>query len=87
MKSSYRLIGMFWDHRPESNALLEPVAYDPFYLEAGHPDCLFDCDGKHRYVTLTGLLTVNSQQGMDAHVLHKRIARRISMSPSARLTS
>ena len=30
------------------------------------PDCLFDCDGKHRYVTLTGLLAVDSQQDMDA---------------------
>lgn len=65
MKSSYRLIGVFWDHRPEATVSLVPAAYDPFYLEAGHPDCLFDCKGKHRYVTLTELLSLNSQEDLD----------------------
>ena len=66
MKRSYRLIGAFLDHRPESNTSLEPVAYDPFYLEAGHPDCLFDCEGKRRYITLTEIFAVDSQQELDA---------------------
>ena len=72
MKNSYQLIGLFWDHRPESTVSLEPVAYDPFYLEAGHPDCLFDCNGKNRYVTLTELLSLNSQE--DADILVARLA-------------
>ncbi|TPF89058.1 hypothetical protein [Bifidobacterium sp. UTBIF-56] len=63
---------MFWDHRPESTVSLEPKAYDSFYLEAGHPDCLFDGNGKHRYVTLTELLSLNSQK--DADVLVARLA-------------
>ncbi|NMM98698.1 hypothetical protein [Bifidobacterium olomucense] len=62
MKSTYKLIGVFWDHRPESNTSLEPIDYDPFYLEAGHPDCLFDCIGKRRYITLSKLLAADSEQ-------------------------
>ncbi|OXN01730.1 hypothetical protein [Bifidobacterium vansinderenii] len=66
MKTSYRLIGLFWDHRPESSLSLEPIDYDPLYLEAGHPDCLFDFAGKHRYITLTELLSVDSQHAADS---------------------
>ncbi|WP_140558055.1 hypothetical protein [Bifidobacterium sp. UTCIF-39] len=66
MKKSYRLPGVFWDHRPESISALESVAYNPFYLKVGHPECLFDYNGKHRCISLTELLSLSSQTAVDS---------------------
>lgn len=62
MKTSYKLIGLFWDHRPESESPLDTVPFDPLFLESGHPYCLFDSDAKRRRIPLTRLLALKSQQ-------------------------
>ena len=41
MKSTYDLIGTFWDGRP-ADAVAQTVPYDPLMPEAGTPYCLFD---------------------------------------------
>lgn len=57
MKSTYDLIGTFWDGRP-SDISAETVLYDPLVPEAGTPYCLFDIDGKQRSVRLSELFAV-----------------------------
>lgn len=47
MKSTYDLIGTFWDGRP-ADAVAQTVPYDPLMPEAGTPYCLFDINGKRR---------------------------------------
>lgn len=43
MKSTYDLIGAFWDGRP-ADVVAQTTAYDPLMPEAGTPHCLFDVD-------------------------------------------
>lgn len=57
MKSTYDLIGTFWDGRP-ADIVTETVLYDPLLPEAGTPYCLFDIDGKQRSVRLSALFAV-----------------------------
>ena len=59
MKSTYDLIGTFWDGRPAAVAA-ETVPYDPLVPEAGTPYCLFDIDGKQRSIRLSALFAVRN---------------------------
>lgn len=79
MKNTYQLIGVFWDRRPESESSTELVDFDPLYLEAGEPECLFDCLGKRRYVTVSALLSLSSQQDVERLVSLLRDCTHIAM--------
>lgn len=57
MKSTYDLIGTFWDGRP-ADAVAQTVPYDPLMPEAGTPYCLFDINGKRRGIWLSVLFAV-----------------------------
>lgn len=68
MKNTYKLIGVFWDGKPAADlpAALRP--YDPEYLKAGSPPCLFDLAGKRRRVNLSRLLDISGQSDLDSLV-------------------
>ncbi len=60
MKSTYNLIGTFWDGRP-ANTIAETVPYDSLMPEAGTPYCLFDIHGKRRSIRLSILFAVQDE--------------------------
>lgn len=60
MKSTYDLIGTFWDGRP-ADAVAQTVPYDPLMPEAGTPYCLFDINGKRRGIWLSVLFAVRDE--------------------------
>lgn len=60
MKSTYDLIGTFWDGRPAS-AIAEMVPYDSLMPEVGTPYCLFDIYGKQRSIRLSVLFAVQDE--------------------------
>ena len=60
MKSTYDLIGTFWDGRP-GDIIAETVPYDPLMPEAGTPYCLFDIHGKRRSIRLSALFAVRDE--------------------------
>ncbi len=60
MKSTYDLIGTFWDGRP-ADAATETVPYDPLIPEIGTPYCLFDAHGKQRSIRLSALFAVRDE--------------------------
>lgn len=59
MKSTYELIGTFWDGRP-ANFTAKTVPYNPLTPELGTAYCLFDIDGKHRSIRLSTLFAVQN---------------------------
>lgn len=71
MKTTYRLPGLFWDHRPESHNRSEPVPYDVRYSAFGSPRCLFDCDGNRRFINLTTLFAMSGKD--DVKSLHHQL--------------
>lgn len=68
MKSTYHLLGVFWDHRVESTMPLDAAPYDITYAPIGTPICLFDHNGERRTIDLTRLLSINDQNDAD-HVI------------------
>ncbi len=60
MKSTYKLIGDFWDKRPESSELARYTSFDESYLPIEMPLCLFDLAGKRRRMPLSVLFTVQN---------------------------
>lgn len=60
MKSTYKLIGAYWDHGflPQGDIALIP--YDPTYLPASSPLCLFDIIEKKRRIGIMELLAADS---------------------------
>lgn len=60
MKSTYDLIGTFWDGRP-ADTVAQTVPYDPLMPEAGTPYCLFDVNGKRRGIRLSALFAVRDE--------------------------
>ena len=65
MKKSYKLLGLFWDRKPEASAVYELDAYDPDYLAITEQPSLFDLVEKKRRITLTELLNVNTHQAFE----------------------
>lgn len=59
MKSTYKLIGAFWDHRETLGSPLTLVEYDPTYLAAGSALCLFDFLEMKRSVMLSELMSAD----------------------------
>ncbi len=55
MKSTYDLIGTFWDGR-RKRQIAQTVPYD-LMPEAGTPYCLFDINGKRRGIWLSVLFS------------------------------
>ena len=60
MKSTYDLIGTFWDGRP-ADAVAETIPYNPLMPEAGTSHCLFDVHGKQRSIRLSALFAVRDE--------------------------
>lgn len=68
MKSTYQLIGLFWDGKPKAEDVGSILPYDQSYLPLSHPLCLFDCVEKKRRVYATELFGVDTQADFDALV-------------------
>jgi hypothetical protein len=66
MKSSYKLIGAYWDHAPLPQEKIFLIPFDPTYLPASSPLCLFDLIEKKRRIGITELLTVESDAQLAA---------------------
>lgn len=59
MKSTYDLIGIFWDGKP-ADFTAKTVPYNPLMPELGTPYCLFDIEGKQRSIQLSALFAVQN---------------------------
>ncbi len=83
MKSTYDLIGTFWDGRP-GGTVAETIPYDLLMPEAGTPYCLFDIDGEQRGVRLSALFAVRNDEDWDR--IRKSVAkcRRIAVIDDCR---
>lgn len=68
MKSTYKLIGLFWDGKPEANYSKDALPYDSSYLALGSQPCLFDLLEKKRKVNLSELFSINTSNDFDAMV-------------------
>lgn len=66
MKSTYQLIGVFWDHKPISNRAYTMVASDNGALDYCSEPCLFDCLCKKRFIYLSTLLNIESSEEASA---------------------
>lgn len=66
MKSTYKLIGLYWDRRPEAEITETVSCYDPNYLEVDARPCLFDYVEKKRRINLSELLSVNTSDELIA---------------------
>lgn len=88
MKSTYKLIGVYWDHTPLPKNEVTLVAYDPTYLTAGSPLCLFDLLEKKRRIDITELLAVDSdlqfQTMVDSFSGCDKVAVVLDYQPSCR---
>lgn len=62
MKSTYKLIGVFWDGKPEASGRAAVVPYDPYYLPLSAQPCLLDLIERKRRVGLSQLLGIGSQE-------------------------
>lgn len=63
MKSSYKLFGTFWDHKPGiefKECVVIPFKYG---IDYRHPYCLFDLVGEYRTVRISEMLSVDSEEG------------------------
>lgn len=62
MKGTYKLVGVFWDGRPEiiRNVAVKP--YDMFYLSLSSQPCLFDLIECKRQIKLSQLLQIQNQE-------------------------
>lgn len=65
MKSTYKLIGAFWDHREALGSPLALAEYDPTYLAAGSALCLFDFLEVKRSVTLSELMSADGEADVE----------------------
>ncbi len=66
MKSTYKLIGLYWDGKAEAERLEDLLPFDPSYLDSSAPLCLFDFVAKKRNVYLSVLLGANNQEEFDS---------------------
>ncbi len=67
MKSTYKLIGAYWDHVPLP-AKEASLSYDSTYLPADSPLCLFDLIEKKRRIGISELLAADSDTRFSAIV-------------------
>ena len=58
MKSTYKLIGVFWDKRPQRDDAIALMDFDPTFLPLDSPLCLFDLIEKKRRIALSHLFAV-----------------------------
>lgn len=78
MKSTYKLIGVFWDGRPEMTSGIAIRPYDPFYLALSSQPCLFDIVERKRRVELSRLLEIGSTE--EAEMLIEEFAECTSVA-------
>lgn len=76
MSSTYDLIGTFWDGRP-SDVVEMSIAYDSLIPEVGTPYCLFDIEGKRRYIFHSQLFTFQSDSDWQRMKIELRDCRQI----------
>ncbi len=62
MKSTYHLIGDYWDHKPCVSSHCGILNYEPGFLGADEPPCLFDFIEKKRRVQLTVLWEITTDE-------------------------
>lgn len=62
MKSTYKLIGVFWDGKPEARGCTTVLPYDPYWLPLSSQPCLLDLIECRRHIRLSQLLAIRSQQ-------------------------
>ena len=65
MKSTYCLVGAFWDGKPADDEMADIVPFDATSGPAGSADSLFDLGGKRRYLRLTDLLSCDDECELD----------------------
>lgn len=70
MKSTYKLIGVFWDRKPATCRFEIINSFDSSYLELGMQFCLLDIKEKKRCINLTSLLSVDKAEDFDAILKH-----------------
>lgn len=68
MKSTYKLVGLFWDGKPEGKEPDTVYSYDADYLPAAGQPCLFDLIEMKRRIELSELFAANGQVGFEAIV-------------------
>lgn len=61
MKSTYCLVGAFWDGKPAADELPGIESFDATVGPAGSADSLFDLKGRRRYVRLTDLMSCSDE--------------------------
>ncbi|MCR5593321.1 MAG: hypothetical protein K6F79_06205 [Saccharofermentans sp.] len=62
MKSSYKLFGIFWDHKAGVDfreCVVSPFKYG---IDYRHPYCLFDLVGEYRNIRISEMLSVDSEE-------------------------
>lgn len=66
MKSTYKLIGVFWDGKAEADGCAAVLPYDPYYLPLSSQPCLLDLIERKRRVRLSQLLEIRSQEEVES---------------------
>lgn len=61
MKSTYNLIGVYWDGQPDAQPIA-PVPFDPSFRQISEPRCLFDFIEDRRRISLSDVLSAESDE-------------------------
>lgn len=85
MKSTYKLFGVFLDHKPGIELCECEVIFSDLGLDYKHPFCLFDYFDEYRTVKITELLSVENIEEWE-HIrallcCYERIAIKIDYIP------
>ncbi|MEE1296431.1 MAG: hypothetical protein UHD09_06270 [Bifidobacterium sp.] len=78
MKSTYQLAGVYWDRRPEARSW-RTCGFDDTFQPVGSPCSLFDINGARRYVSLSDLWTVESDDRFRALIATLRGCARLAV--------
>jgi hypothetical protein len=79
MKSTYKLLGTFWDHKCPMAYPPPLLSYDELFLDASHPDCLLDLLSKNRSVSHLKLLAINSEADFKNYIGPLRNCNKIAL--------
>ncbi|MBQ9954936.1 MAG: hypothetical protein IJO87_05845 [Eggerthellaceae bacterium] len=80
MKSTYKLIGAFWDRRETSEIATLPITpYDPCYPDVSTEKCLFDLLEYKRSIKLTMLLALEREEDLAEIALRLKDCNKVAI--------
>lgn len=62
MKSSYKLFGIYWDHKPNTDFNKCKIVSFKQGIDYKHPYCLFDLVGEYRTINISEILSIENDE-------------------------